>query len=59
MNENQEACLRETEGQRFIFLQNFSGKPQSVPLPNGCTTLEGEPIARVDLEPFDSATICG
>lgn len=57
--EGVEACLRETEGQRFIFLQNFSGKPQSVPLPNGCTTLEGEPIARVDLESFDSATICG
>lgn len=57
--EGVEACLRETEEQQFIFLQNFSGKAQIVNLPEGCTDpVSGQELSTVDLAPFDSVAVC-
>lgn len=53
-----EACLRETDSERFVFLQNFTGEPKTVPLPEGYTDLRtGGPAAEVELKGYDSVTV--
>lgn len=52
--EGVEACLREGEGEQYLFLQNFSGKGQRVALPAGYTTWEGGPAGEAALAEYDS-----
>ena len=53
-----EACLRETDSERFVFLQNFTGEPKTVDLPEGYIDLAtGQPAAKAELRGYDSATI--
>ncbi len=53
-----EACLRETDTESFVFLQNFTGEPKTVALPEGCTDMRtGQPAAKVELRGYDSVTI--
>lgn len=49
-----EACLREDENTQYLFVQNFFGKAQRVPLPEGYVDLEGQHVREVALEPYDS-----
>jgi beta-galactosidase len=39
--EGVDACWREKEGARYLFLVNLSGEERSVPVPEGVTTLLG------------------
>ena len=56
--EGVEACLREGDGRRYVFLQNFSGEPQKVALPAGYTLFgEDAPLAEVELAPYDSQVL--
>ncbi len=53
-----EACLRETDTERFVFLQNFTGEPKTVALPEGYMDLRtGEAAGKVELRGYDSVTI--
>lgn len=52
--EGVEACLREGQGNQYLFLQNFSGKQQCVALPAGYTTWEGDPAGEAMLGEYDS-----
>ncbi len=53
-----EACLRETDSERFVFLQNFTGEPKTVDLPEGYIDLAtGQPAAKAELRGYDSVTI--
>lgn len=53
-----EACLRETDTERFVFLQNFTGEPRTVTLPEGYIDLRtGEAAGKVELCGYDSVTI--
>ena len=56
--EGVEACLRETEENQYLFVQNFSGKEQRIELAKGYTTLEGQPAAEAALAPYDSQVFC-
>ena len=49
-----EACLRENGEEQFLFLQNFSGEPQQVALPQGYGTWEGQPAGQAALASYDS-----
>ena len=56
--EGVEACLREKNGESYVFLQNFSGEAQSVPLPEGCVDMaSGQAIATAELAAYDSVVI--
>ncbi len=49
-----EACLREGDGTEYLFLQNFSGKEQTLSLPRGYALFpEGTPAATVKLREYD------
>lgn len=55
-----EACLRETEEERYLFLQNFSGVEKSVSLPHGYRDFQtGEEKKEVVLPPYGSAVLQG
>lgn len=53
-----EACLRESEREQFLFLQNFSGKEQTVDLPAGYEDLQGKPVKQGVLAAYDSQVFC-
>lgn len=56
--EGVEACLREKDGAKYVFLQNFSGKPQSISLPEGCVDLvSGEAVSAAELAGYDSRAV--
>ena len=56
--EGVEACLREGGGRRFVFLQNYSGSPQRLALPEGYVLLGAEgPAPWVELAPYDSQVL--
>ena len=41
-----------------MFLQNFSGKPQSISLPEGCVDLvSGEAVSAAELAGYDSRAV--
>lgn len=53
-----EACLRESPEGRLVFLQNFSGQPQIVPLPDGYEDpVSGQAMRSVALRPYDSVMV--
>lgn len=53
-----EACLRENGEEKFVFLQNFSGKSQEIVLPQGYVLAEtGEPAAKAVLASYDSVIL--
>jgi len=55
-----EACLREDGDTRYVFLQNFSGKEQRIPLPAGYTLFpEGGPVAEAVLPSYGSVLLRG
>lgn len=50
-----EACLREEGDIQYVFLQNYSGQPQQLSLPQGYQLFpQGTPVSAVSLEKYDS-----
>lgn len=55
-----EACLREDGEKKWLFLQNYSGREQTVTLPDGYELFpEGEAAETVSLAPYDSVLLQG
>ncbi len=55
-----EACLREDGDTAYLFLQNFSGREQRVPLPEGYALFPSEePVREAALPPYGSVVLRG
>lgn len=55
-----EACLRENGENRYLFLQNFSGREQTVVIPDGYEHFpEGRPAQEVTLPEYGAALLRG
>ena len=56
--EGVEACLRETEERRYLFLQNFSGREAEVKLIGAWERVDtGEPVKQAVLTGYDALTL--
>ncbi|MFQ7750182.1 MAG: Beta-galactosidase C-terminal domain, partial [Eubacteriales bacterium] len=56
--EGVEACLRETEERRYLFLQNFSGREAEVKLTGAWERVDtGEPVKQAVLTGYDALTL--
>ena len=49
-----EACVRESEDTRWLFLENFTGEPQTIALPEGYEDLDGAAVQEARLAGYDS-----
>ena len=49
-----EACVRESEDTRWLFLENFTGEPQTITLPEGYEDLDGAAAKVAQLAEYDS-----